>query len=142
MNTKKRERPAEVVASTGPNCPKTQPPSKENELMKSNAIIQVDTVTTTPGFVVRPDDLLMRSLCNGDEHATGHVDRSRYMLPAPPAAAKNRVTRKTLVREVLTLWLAGDAHILGECEEFYKAWKLTPEALAITARSMRLKKSE
>ena len=51
-----------------------------------------------------------------------------------PAAAKNRVTRKTLVREVLTLWLAGDPDILGECDNFYKAWKLTPEALANAAR--------
>ena len=50
------------------------------------------------------------------------------------AAAKNRVTRQTLVREVLTLWLAGDTAILGECDEFYKAWKLTPEALKIAAR--------
>ena len=102
--------------------------------MKSNAIIQVATESSTPGFVVRPDDLLMRSLCNGDEHATGHVDRSRYMLPAPPAASKNRVTEKTLVSEVFDLWQAGDPDILREADEFYKAWKLTPEALKIAAR--------
>ena len=94
MNTKKRERPAEVSASTGPNCPKTQPSSKENELVKST-----------------------------------------QMVTAAPAAAKNRVTRKTLVREVFALWLAGDTAILGECDKFYKAWKVTPEALAITART-------
>ena len=68
--------------------------------------------------------------------------KSNSILPVSPAAAKNRVTRKTLVCEVLTLWLAGDTDILRECDNFYKAWKLTPEALAITARSMRLKKSE
>ena len=51
-----------------------------------------------------------------------------------PAAAKNRVTRKTLITEVFTLWQAGDPHILRECDEFYKAWKLTPEALKIAAR--------
>ena len=102
--------------------------------MKSNAIIQVATESSTPGFVVRPDDLLMRSLCNGDEHATGHVDRSRYMLPAPRAVAKNRVTEKTLASEVFDLWQAGDPDILHEADEFYAAWKLTPEALATTAR--------
>ena len=102
--------------------------------MKSNAIIQVDTVTTTPGFVVWPDDLLMRSLCNGDEHATGHVVRSRYMLTAVLARAKNRVTEKTLVSEVFDLWQAGDPDIMREADEFYKAWKLTPEALKIAAR--------
>ena len=102
--------------------------------MKSSSIVQVDTVTTTPGFVVRPYDLLMRSLCNGDEHAAGHVDRSSYMLPAPRAAAKNRVTEKTLASEVFDLWQAGDPDILRECDEFYKAWKLTPEALKIAAR--------
>jgi len=102
--------------------------------MKSSAIIQVATESTTPGFVVRPDDLLMRSLCNGDEHATGHVDRTRYMLTAPPAAAKNRVTDKTLVSEVFDLWQAGDPDILREADEFYKAYKLTAEGLKIAAR--------
>ena len=102
--------------------------------MKSISIVQVDTVTTTPGFVVRPDDLLMRSLCNGDEHATGHVDRSRYMPPAPRAAEKNRVTNKTLVSEVFDLWQAGDPDILHDAAEFYRAWKLSPEALKIAAR--------
>ena len=100
----------------------------------STTIVTVATESSTPGFVVRPDDLLMRSLCNGDEHATGHVDRTRYMLTAPPAAAKNRVTDKTLVSEVFDLWQAGDPNILRECDEFYKAWKLTPEALKIAAR--------
>ena len=51
-----------------------------------------------------------------------------------PAAAKNRVTKRTLITEVLTLWLAGDPDILRECDEFYKAWKLTREALATAAR--------
>ena len=102
--------------------------------MKSNPIIQVATESTTPVSVVRPDDLLMRSLCNGDEHATGHVDRSRYMLTAPPAAAKNRVTEKTLFSEAYDLWQAGDPDILREADEFYKAWKLTAEGLKIAAR--------
>ena len=100
----------------------------------STTILTVATESTTPGFVVRPDDLLMRSLCNGDEHATGHVDRSRYMLTTPLAAAKNRVTEKTMVSEVYELWQAGDPDILREADEFYKAWKLTPEALKIAAR--------
>ena len=55
-------------------------------------------------------------------------------LPVSPSAGRNRVTKKTLITEVFTLWLAGDTAILGECDEFYKAWKLTPEALAIDAR--------
>lgn len=55
-------------------------------------------------------------------------------LPVSPSAGRNRVTRKTLAREVFALWLAGDTAILGECEEFHKAWKLTPEALAIASR--------
>ena len=55
-------------------------------------------------------------------------------VPVSPSSGKNRVTRKTLAREVFALWLAGDTAILGECDEFYKAWKLTPEALAIAAR--------
>ena len=93
MAATKRERPAEVSASTGPNCPKTQPPSKENGLVKSTS-----------------------------------------MLTAAPAAAKNRVTKKTLIGEVFTLWLAGDPDILRECDEFYRAWKLTPESLKIAAR--------
>lgn len=100
----------------------------------STTILTVATESSTPVSVVTHDDLLMRSLCNGDEHAAGHVDRSRYMLTAPPAAAKNRVTKKTLIGEVFTLWLAGDPDILRECDEFYKAWKLTPESLKIAAR--------
>ena len=55
-------------------------------------------------------------------------------VPVSPSAGKNRVTRKTLAREVFALWLAGDTAILGECEEFHNAWKLTPEALKIAAR--------
>ena len=60
--------------------------------------------------------------------------KSTPMVTAAPAAAKNRVTRKTLITEVFTLWLAGDPDILHEADEFYAAWKLTPEALATTAR--------
>ena len=60
--------------------------------------------------------------------------KSTSMLTAAPAAAKNRVTNKTLVSDVFTLWQAGDPDILRECDEFYKAWKLTPEALKIAAR--------
>jgi len=30
--------------------------------------------------------------------------------------------------------LDGDPDILRECDEFYRAWKLTPEALKIAAR--------
>ena len=75
----------------------------------------------------------------GDDRNTNNQEGETTMkdttsVTVAPAAAKNRVTRKTLVREVLTLWLAGDTAILGECDEFYKAWKLTPEALAIDAR--------
>ena len=55
-------------------------------------------------------------------------------LPAAPSAGRNRVTNKTPIHEVFSLWLDGDPDILRECDEFYKAWKLTPEALAITAR--------
>ena len=68
--------------------------------------------------------------------------KSTPIVPVAPAAAKNRVTRKTLVREVFDLWMDGDPDILHEAEEFYKAYKLTPVALKIAARSMRLKKSE
>ena len=60
--------------------------------------------------------------------------KSTSMVTAAPAAAKNRVTNKTLVSEVFDLWQAGDPDILRECDEFYKAWKLTPEALKIAAR--------
>ena len=55
-------------------------------------------------------------------------------LPVSPSAGRNRVTKKTLITEVFTLWLAGDPDILRECDEFYKAWKLTPESLKIAAR--------
>ena len=55
-------------------------------------------------------------------------------LPVSPSAGRNRVTRKTLAREVFALWLAGDTDILRECDEFHNAWKLTPEALAIASR--------
>ena len=60
--------------------------------------------------------------------------KSKVSVPVAPSAGKNRVTKKTLITDVFTLWLAGDTAILGECDEFYKAWKVTPEALAITAR--------
>jgi len=55
-------------------------------------------------------------------------------VPVAPSAGRNRVTNKTLITEVFTLWMDGDPDILRECDEFYKAWKLTPEALAIAAR--------
>ena len=60
--------------------------------------------------------------------------KSTPIVPVSPSAGKNRVTRKTLVREVFTLWLAGDPDIMRECDEFHKAWKLTREALAIASR--------
>ena len=60
--------------------------------------------------------------------------KSYSIVPAAPAAAKNRVTEKTLFSDVYDLWQAGDPDILRECDEFYKAWKLTPEALKIAAR--------
>ena len=60
--------------------------------------------------------------------------KSYSILPVSPSAGKNRVTRKTLAHEVFALWLAGDPDIMRECDEFHKAWKLTPEALAIASR--------
>ena len=60
--------------------------------------------------------------------------KSTLSLPVSPSAGRNRVTNKTLVSEVFDLWQAGDPDILRECDEFYKAWKLTPEALKIAAR--------
>ena len=35
-------------------------------------------VMTAAGFVVKPDSLLLKSLCNADE--ARHVDRSRFYL--------------------------------------------------------------
>ena len=35
-------------------------------------------IMTAAGFVVKPDDLLLKSLCNGDE--ARHVDRSRFYI--------------------------------------------------------------
>ena len=55
-------------------------------------------------------------------------------ISAPPAAAKNRVTDKTLAREVLSLMIDGDPDIMRECDEYYQAYKLTPEAHTIVAR--------
>ena len=55
-------------------------------------------------------------------------------VPVTPPAGQNRVTNKTLISDVFTLWQAGDPDILRECDEFYKAWKLTPDALKIAAR--------
>lgn len=60
--------------------------------------------------------------------------KSTPMVPATPSAGKNRVTSKTPIHEVFSLWQAGDPDILRECDEFYKAWKLTPDALKIAAR--------
>ena len=60
--------------------------------------------------------------------------KSTPIVPVSPSAGKNRVTEKTLVSEVFDLWQAGDPDILHEADEFYAAWKLTPEALATTAR--------
>ena len=55
-------------------------------------------------------------------------------VPVTPPAGQNRVTNKTLISDVFTLWQAGVPDILRECDEFYKAWKLTPDALKIAAR--------
>ena len=60
--------------------------------------------------------------------------KSTAIVTVAPSAGRNRVTNKTLITEVFTLWIAGDPDILRECDEFYKAWKLTPEALKIAAR--------
>jgi len=60
--------------------------------------------------------------------------KSTPIVPAAPSAGRNRVTNKTPIHEVFSLWLAGDPDILRECDEFYKAWKLTPDALKIAAR--------
>ena len=60
--------------------------------------------------------------------------KSYPIVPVSPSAGRNRVTRNTLITEVFTLWLAGDSDIMRECDEFYAAWKLTPESLAIAAR--------
>ena len=60
--------------------------------------------------------------------------KSTLSLPVSPTAGRNRVTNKTLVSEVFDLWQAGDPDILHDAAEFYAAWKLTPEALAIDAR--------
>jgi len=72
------------------------------------------------------------------EHPTAKQGEQTLMstttLLATPPAGQNRVTKKTLISEVFTLWQAGDPDILRECDEFYRAWKLTPEALKIAAR--------
>ena len=60
--------------------------------------------------------------------------KSTPIVPAAPSAGRNRVTNKTLITKVFTLWMDGDPDILRECDEFYKAWKLTPDALKIAAR--------
>ena len=61
--------------------------------------------------------------------------KSNAIISVSPSAGRNRVTKRTLITEVFTLWLAGDPDILRECDEFYKAWKLTREALKIAART-------
>ena len=38
-------------------------------------------VTTAAGFIVQPDSLLMRSICNGDNPAA-FADRGRYFITA------------------------------------------------------------
>ena len=40
------------------------------------------TVATSSGFVVKPDTITMAGLCNADEYATGHIDRSRAFITA------------------------------------------------------------
>ena len=60
--------------------------------------------------------------------------KSNAIVSVSPSAGRNRVTNKTLVSEVFDLWQAGDPDILHDAAEFYAAWKLTPEALAIDAR--------
>ena len=37
-------------------------------------------VSQRTGRIVRPDDILMRSICNADEQATGGIDRGRYII--------------------------------------------------------------
>ncbi|MBX0299401.1 hypothetical protein K2F54_05345 [Cryobacterium sp. 1639] len=40
------------------------------------------TVATRAGFVVKPDSLMMRSLCNGDAARAGDIDRARFFVNA------------------------------------------------------------
>ena len=40
------------------------------------------TVTTAAGFTVKPDSLMMRSLCNADEARADTTDRARYFVNA------------------------------------------------------------
>lgn len=37
---------------------------------------------TSAGRTIHADDILMRSLCNADEHTTGNIDRSRIIIKA------------------------------------------------------------
>ena len=60
--------------------------------------------------------------------------KSTPTVPVAPPAGRNRVTNKTLVSDVFTLWQAGDPDILREADEFYRAYKLTAEGLKIAAR--------
>ena len=69
--------------------------TETNPLRKGNVMIEITLQTTTDkdyrgfvpavveimtaaGFVVKPDSLLLKSLCNGDE--ARNVDRSRFYI--------------------------------------------------------------
>lgn len=75
-----KENAAEAWQGNDGRANETQPLSEGTDPMKTTEpIIPAATVTTTAGFVVQPDSLLMKSLCNGDNPASV-IDRSRFFV--------------------------------------------------------------
>ena len=85
--TRDKEKAADAWQGIDGNETETQLPSKETLMKIVSPTVSHTTdsdwiVTTDAGFIVKPDSLMMRSLCNADEARAGTTERARYFVNA------------------------------------------------------------